>query len=224
VTKPSSGGSGTRKMASRISTKENIAKKAEEDTYKEYCRTESDEAYLLICKNQEEYDKQLLTLSTGILAILFAFLKDLVHLDSSIYRPLLYVGLTSLALTIAVVILSYQLSNIALEQVRSHWRKHYNGDYEHPFPEFIGKFVKYINWGAGALFVVGISLAVAFIVVNLSNQSRKQEKSMTRVDLQEGSPLKTPTIVKSEERGSPTKAPIQSTPKATTQQQNPSKK
>jgi hypothetical protein len=43
----------------------------EEEKYKEYCKSESNEAYVSICKNQEEYDKQLLALSTGMLAVLF---------------------------------------------------------------------------------------------------------------------------------------------------------
>jgi len=157
-----------------------------------------------------------------MLAILFAFLKDLVQLDSSIYRPVLYASLTSLAFTVAVVILSFQLSIRALEQVRSYWKEHYDGNYQHLFPDKLGKWVRYINWAAGISFIMGISLAVAFILVNLSHQAATKESPIVRTKIEEGYVPKSPMIIKSEERGSTIKSPVQSSPKVSTPQEKPS--
>ena len=114
----------------------------EEQRYKEYCKSESDEAYTTITKNQEEYDKQLLTLSTGLLAVIVAFLKDLVHLDVSVYRPLLYLSFASLDLRSAVSC-SFQVSIAVLEQVRVYWKEQLDGNTEYPFPIKLGKVIRY---------------------------------------------------------------------------------
>jgi hypothetical protein len=210
--KSSSSSRGVNKIAKTLVGNTSTAmEKAKE--YEKYCRSESDEAYVTICKNQEEYDKQLLTLSIGMLAVLFAFLKDLVHLDSSIHRLALYSGFISFGLTVAIVLLSFQVSIRALEDVRSYWKKQYDGDFDCDFPERLGSWVKHMNRSAGILFLAGISLAIFFIITNLSNQARIREAEMNFKNLQEGTLLKAP-IIKSEERGSQTKAPIQSAPKA----------
>jgi hypothetical protein len=142
----------------------------EKSKYKEYCKSESDEAYATISKSQEEYDKQLLTLSTGLLAVLIAFIKDVVHLDSSAYRPLLYLGLVSLGLTIVCVIASFQVSIFVLEKVRIHWQEHYNGNTDHEYPDTLARRISYMNWAGGGFFVVGIGFALAFIIVNLATK------------------------------------------------------
>ena len=129
-------------------------------------------------RNQEEYDKQLLALSTGLLAVLVAFLKDVVHLDTAVDGPLIYAGLASLGLTIVLVIISFQLSNHALEKVREYYEKRYKGINE-DFPEIWSRRVKYFNWAAGISFVAGVSLTIAFIAINLANQSKLEAKDET---------------------------------------------
>ena len=60
-----------------------IASKAE-------CEKEVDLAYSTINKNQEEYDKQLLTLSSAFLALSLTFTKDVVPFHSAAHKWLLY--------------------------------------------------------------------------------------------------------------------------------------
>jgi hypothetical protein len=150
---------------------EGLAYSEELTRRKEYCKSESDEAYATINKNQEEYDKQLLTLATGFLAVLIAFLKDVVHMDSSICRPLLYLGFGGLGLTIFCVVGSFQLSIYVLEQVREYWQKQYNGECSHPFPDSKSKLVTYANWAGGVFFVLGLLFALIFIAINLAHQA-----------------------------------------------------
>ena len=104
-----------------------------DEEYKKYCKSESDEAYTTITKNQDEYDKQLLTLSTGLLAVLIAFLKDLVHLDTAICKPLLYCGIAGFGLSILFVIVSFQISIFALQRVREYFEQHFSGNIEFNF-------------------------------------------------------------------------------------------
>lgn len=148
-----------------------LGTQAEENKYKEYCKTESDEAYLVIIKTQEEYDKQLLTLSTGVLAVLVAFLKDIVHLDSAVIMSTLYGSFACLGGTICLVLASFQVSNSALSAARVYWQKHFEGEYSYPFPDKKGKYVQAINIAAGLLFASGVMLAVIFIIGNLAHQS-----------------------------------------------------
>jgi hypothetical protein len=143
-----------------------------QDAYKAYCMKESDDTYTAIGKNQEEYDKQLLALSTGLLAVLIAFLKDVVHMDSSIYRPILYLGFASLGITISCVMVSFQISIYVLEQVRVYWKKQYAGETKYPFPDRLSKVVTYSNLAGGVFFIAGVALALIFIVLNLAHQSR----------------------------------------------------
>jgi hypothetical protein len=54
------------------------------------CENNIDETHVSVNKNQEEYDKQLLTLSTGFLAIILGFIKSVVVWDQAHPRGLLY--------------------------------------------------------------------------------------------------------------------------------------
>lgn len=168
-----------------------------EQRYKEYCKSESDEAYTTITKNQEEYDKQLLTLSTGLLAVIVAFLKDLVHLDVSVYRPLLYLSFASLGLTICCVLVSFQVSIAVLERVRVYWKEQLDGNTEYPFPIKLGTVIRYINWASGFFFITGVALTFLFITINLHYQTKPQEKNVIISKVQEGLNVKVQSMARS---------------------------
>ena len=152
-------------------------------SYKIYCKSESDEAYVTLNKNQEEYDKQLLTVSTGLLAVLIAFLKDLIHLPNASCRLLLYLCFSLLAGTITTVLFSFQFSSYVLERVRSHWKKEYEEEGSSKFPEGLTRCVVWVNRGAGLCFALGVLLGVTFIVVNLSMEANMPDK-ITREGVQ----------------------------------------
>jgi hypothetical protein len=139
--------------------------------FQRYCEEESNEAYATMVKGQEEYDKQLLILSTGILAVLIAFLKDVVHLDTATYKALLYCGFAGFGLTIILVITSFQVSIYVLELVREYWKQQFKGNTDHPFPDSTAKKVKYTNWAGGVTFVGGVISVFLFITLNLTHQS-----------------------------------------------------
>lgn len=143
---------------------------------KDYCEKESDNAYDTIAKNQEEYDKQLLTLSTGLLAVLVAFLKDVVHLDSAIDRPLLDFGLSGLGLTVLLVIASFQISIQAHEDLRKYYKSRYENGEVRDFESCWASAVRYTNFAAGSAFIAGVALAIGFIIVNLNHQSQGERR------------------------------------------------
>ncbi len=192
-----------------ISRQLRTRKSEETEKDKQFCKAESDEAYKTILKNQEEYDKQLLTLSTGLLAVVIAFLKDVVHLDSSVYLIFLYLGLLCLGWTICCVISSFQVSIRALESVRDYFKKRYEGNTDYPFPEYLIKRVRTINIVGGISFIAGVALIIFFIITNLVHQSRPKDQTMKPTSLQEGAPIKTPLHSGDGQRGSTLKLPIQ---------------
>ena len=205
------------KKAQRRRREEENETKEQAKQYREYCKAESDEAYTTSNKNQEEYDKQLLTLSTGLLAILIAFLKDLVRLPEAVFKPLLYISLGLLSLTIALVLFSFQFSSYVLEEVRAFWKSEYEGTSNSGFPDVKAKQVQRVNRCAGACFALGIAFSIGFITINLSHEAKMTQKNQQQIN--EGQVPKIP--IDGENRGMNAKVPQQPSkvnpPKATTE-------
>ena len=135
------------------------------------CDKEIDLTHSSILKNEEEYDKQLLTLSAGFLAITLTFIKDVVKMDHAILRPVLYVAWGVLCLCIFAVLSSFQLSNAGLEKAQSYWQNQKNGDGEMPYPVAFAKWIKRCNLFSGACFLLGIILVLLFVVQNLHKEA-----------------------------------------------------
>ena len=152
----------------------------------EECKKEADGAFESAVKDQAEYDKQLLSLSAGLLAISLAFVKDVVHLDDAIYQWLLYLSFVLSSSCIVVVLFSYQLSIAVNEKLRSYWLREgiswelqNQSDEENVFPEVLSKRVKWTNYGSGTLFALSVMILVTFITTNMVHQADMTSKQPT---------------------------------------------
>jgi hypothetical protein len=143
----------------------------------EYCEKQSDEAFTLIIQQQAEQDKQLLALSSGLLAVIMAFLKDIVHLDIAIFKAFLYTGFMFLGLTIVSVIISFQVSVFANEKAREYWQKRYDGK-EPEFPEAPSNWVKRFNRYGCFCFVAGVAFVILFITLNLASPRNAENNNI----------------------------------------------
>ena len=172
------------------------------------CKKEIDGTFETISKDQAEYDKQLLTLSSGILALSLAFIKDVVPLKDAELLWLLYLAYAVLGLCILLVLFSYQYSIAGQLKAIEYWEEKKKGN-KPSFPYAHADRVKWINRISGILFGIGISLLIFFTVLNIHNEAKTMSNDRQRVIdgtyvVGDGAFIKTPA---NEERGSLIKSP-----------------
>jgi hypothetical protein len=165
---------------------------------------ESDAAYETVNRDQAEYDKQLLTLSAGFLAVSIAFIKDVVPLKEAEFLPLLYGGFGLLVCCIFLVLSSYQVSIAGNLKAKEYWDSLHTGHLDVKFPNGHVKLVRWLNLSSGIVFFSGVFLFVTFVILNLHH-----EASMPTFRTGDGSYIKTPSNDNGEDRGSHIKVPVQ---------------
>jgi hypothetical protein len=167
------------------------------------CDKEIDEIHATINKNQEEYDKQLLTLSSGFLLLSLAFVKDIVHTDQAIWRGLLYGSFVTLGFCVLLVLASFQVSIFGHDKAKDYWENRKDGDAKLLFPYGFAKKIRLLNIATGVTFMLGIILCMAFVIINLHREATMSNKPIakdglnTRVPapldvLQKGANMKVP--------------------------------
>lgn len=175
-------------------------KQEEEKSYRDYCAKEADDAFERINKNQEEYDKQILTLGVGFLGVSLAFIKDVVPLNQAVHLALLHFSFVLLTLSIVSVIASYQISIWGQFRARKYWEDVVKNP-SAPFPIGNAKAMGWINLGSGILFLAGIALSVSFVILNLSHGAAMSSNR----PISEDRCIRTPS--QGEERGAYIKVP-----------------
>lgn len=168
---------------------------------RDLCLKERDDAYATGSKDQAEYDKQLLTLSAGFLAISLAFIKDIIPADTAVYLWVLYLAFILVGLCMIGVLFSYQFSIAGLEKVKTYWESRLArtepgaaNEPEYPFPFGHGNWIKIINRGTGVLFTLGVALMITFVIVNLHHGAymTNRDKPSPPQRVEKGANLKTP--------------------------------
>jgi hypothetical protein len=168
---------------------------------------EIDDIFEKINHNQGEYDKQLLTLSSGFLAVTLAFIKDVVPLKDAVHLSLLYSSLASLALCIMLVLFSFQFSISGQLKARDYWESKKAG-VDEDFPYWHATCLSWLNRTSGVCFGIGVLSVVLFVTLNI----REVKMGSSRRVTQDGALMKTPANGNSEERGAPIKAPAKPAP------------
>jgi hypothetical protein len=151
--------------STNVSTEEG---KQDEDRSKdiEKCNKEIDDVFESINRDQGEYDKQLLTLSSAFLAASLAFIKDIVPFKTAIYMPILFTCFGLFAGCIVTVLCSYQWSIFGNLKAKKYW-EHLRDGNKTEFPRGHAKLVVAVNLASGIFFVFGVCLLIFFIAVNL---------------------------------------------------------
>jgi hypothetical protein len=129
--------------------------------------------------NSEAYDKAVLTLSSAFLGVSLAFLKDSTSSHPVDWVPLLVASWICLTLAIIATVISFQLSNCAADvQMELAERYYMRGNKRALNRTRIARYVDYVNWAAGILFIFGVFLTVAFVSINFieSNSMSKISK------------------------------------------------
>lgn len=169
------------------------------------CETAIDGLYKTIYDQQAEYDKQLLTLSSGLLGVSLVFIKDVVPLDHASYIALLYGSWVSFFLCVLLVLLSFQVSIYGQSRTIDFWESLKVGtNLGTRHIRTIKKGLEILNWTCGALFFVGVLCLTGFVILNVAEN--RKENSMKTNDgnsVKDGAPWRVP----SEERGGPIRVP-----------------
>lgn len=141
--------------------------------------------------NSENYDRAVLTLSTAFLGISFAFLKDFVPTDRAGCLFLLIVSWVALTVSVVSTIVSFCLSQRAIDVQLGKAEDYYLRDDQTALKKTrIAKAVDVVNIASGALFVVGVLLTTAFVIINLKGGMKMGDDKMGQTKtLREGAPI-----------------------------------
>lgn len=143
--------------------------------------------------SSENFDKSILTYSTGGLALSLTFLKDFIPIQKASCSLLLYGswGLFSLATTLTVIsfLVSYEGQTKSLDY--SH--KYYMEGDENYFNKThcFNIIVKWFNWVSGGAFVSALIFTSIFVAINLDKANTMSDKKSTQ-NINEG--LGTPSM------------------------------
>lgn len=170
------------------------------------CTKEIDDVFKRIGDDQSEYDKQLLALSSGFLAVSLAFIKDVVPLKDAVFLYLLYSSFALLAACIMLVLFSYQFSISGQLKAKEYWENKKNTGKEEAFPYGHATCIKWLNRVSGVLFGIGVLSIVFFVILNISEAKMGNNRGIA----QDGALIKTPS--NGGERGSLIKAPPKPAP------------
>ncbi len=128
--------------------------------------------------NSENYDKAILSLSTVFLGFSFAFLKDFVPFDQAQSLWLLYCSWISLTVSVVTTIVSFCVSQIAIDKQIEKAENYYLSDIEEALTRsWAAKANDWINYASGLFFVLGVLLTTAFVITNFERSSRMSDKS-----------------------------------------------
>lgn len=141
--------------------------------------------------NTDNYDKNILTLSSAGLAISLTLLKDIVSKEGPTFVVFLYLSWTFFGLAILSTIASFLISNKALTKQLSIAERYYIDGDQNAFSEknSWGKFTSLLNWFSGSFFILAI---ISVIVFGLTNFSKRlvvdidNSKNCVVSDLNEG--------------------------------------
>jgi hypothetical protein len=144
------------------------ADKTEEERKRIYVSTRQDLLNRNL-SNSEKYDNAILTLSTGVLGISMAFIKDIVPLNRADYVPLLKISWCLFGAAIISTLTSFLVSQLAIKRQLEYAEKYYLDSQE----EYLNKknrpaaWTDYINYVSGGFFVAGIIATVLFVSANV---------------------------------------------------------
>ena len=131
----------------------------------------------------ENFDKYLLTFSSGALALSLSFIKDVVHVENVQSFSLLIVSWICFLACILITLISFRISLTALERMVPCLNDFYlNNDpeaYNRHLASFWSKAVDWCAYLGILFFVLGLVFTMWFVGINLQKESKmEKEKAM----------------------------------------------
>ncbi len=138
--------------------------------------------------NSENYDKAVLSLSTIFLGLSLTFLKDFVSIQQVVCPCLLYYSWITFGIAILSTIVSFWVSQYAINVQLKKAEDYYLNDVKDALNKsWSAKITDWVNIISGVLFVLGVSLTIAFVIVNFERSKIMDEvKKTEQISLREG--------------------------------------
>jgi hypothetical protein len=113
-------------------------------------------------ESQDQYDKSIITLSSGALGLSFAFIDKLVHLDHAQGKWVLLASWIFWAGAISSTLASFYFSQKAMELAYNKWQAK-----EYDFKNPSDKLTRSLNLISGLAFLSGVIELICFVYMNL---------------------------------------------------------
>jgi hypothetical protein len=127
----------------------------------------------------ENFDKYLLTFSSGALGLSLSFIKDVVPLKEAIWIPWLIASWVAFLLCILVTLFSFRVSIRALEKMVPHLNEFYLEGKVDAFNKHLeDRWTKAVDWcayGGIILFVLGLIFTMMFVGANIREAKQMSE-------------------------------------------------
>jgi len=153
----------------------------------------------------ENFDKYLLTFSSGALGLSLAFIKDVAPIGQAVWIPSLFASWVAFLLCILVTLVSFRISILALEAMVPHLNDFYlNGKadaFDKHQENWLTKAVEWLAWAGIILFICGVFFTMMFVYANIREAKRMSEnskKNPTRVEAMDFG-CKPPTVTPTNE-------------------------
>jgi hypothetical protein len=122
-----------------------------------------------IQSSTDNFDKNLLTVSSAALGFSLAFIKDIVQLPNAAWHTVLYISWLCFAACSVITVFSFRLSVTALNKHLEYLKEYYENKKE----EFLTKksapgiTLDVFTWAAAVLFLAGIICTMIFCIKNV---------------------------------------------------------
>jgi hypothetical protein len=139
--------------------------------YEQLCLKYQDGAHASI----QEFDRAILTLSAGLLALSLAFIKDVVPLAAAIDLYLLFWSWGLFGTSILLTLVSFIASQKAFQRSQKSAYAYYM-EHNHEVlskPHVFTRVTRYLTYGEGGCFVAALVLTLAFAIINVNHASGK---------------------------------------------------
>jgi hypothetical protein len=128
----------------------------------------------------ENFDKYLLTFSSGALGLSLAFIKDVAPIGHAVWIPSLFASWLAFLLCILVTLISFRISILALEAMVPHLNDFYLNSNAEAFDKhrqnWLTKAVEWCAWAGIILFVCGVFFTMMFVYANIREAKRMNAK------------------------------------------------
>ena len=116
----------------------------------------------------DQFDKAILTLSGGALALSIGFIKDVVPLSRAVWKPLLISSWVGFAVAVLLTVVSFLVSQRAYELQIQSAQDYFVDDVADALNRrnHCSRWVRMLNIAAISFFMIAVVLTISFVAVN----------------------------------------------------------
>ena len=134
--------------------------------------TDLDQAYLDSLRENEiqaidQFDKTILTLTSGAFGLSFVFLKDIVKPEVVTHKGWLICACISWILSLLLTLLSFYFSHLAMRHAQRRFKKGIRN--EKALRGRLGTAILFLNPASGLSFMIGLTAMSVFVTTNLND-------------------------------------------------------